>query len=50
MYSQSLTMDFHNKADFHERRLATYVFENFQISSLDFKVNLQFNSPLGHIN
>lgn len=41
MYSQSLTMDFHNKANDHERRLATYVLENFRISSLDFKVNFQ---------
>ncbi|KFX95141.1 hypothetical protein V490_04005 [Pseudogymnoascus sp. VKM F-3557] len=37
MYSQSLTMDFHNKANDHERRLATYVLENFRTSSLDFK-------------
>lgn len=38
MYSQSLTMDFHNKADGHERRLASYVQENFRASSADFKV------------
>jgi beta-mannosidase len=37
-YSQSLTMDFHNKADGHERRLATYVHENFKANSSDLKV------------
>ncbi|OBT52787.1 hypothetical protein VE04_05166 [Pseudogymnoascus sp. 24MN13] len=37
MHAQSLTMDFHNKANFHERRLATYVHENFRVSSADFK-------------
>lgn len=30
LYAQSRTMDFHNKADGHERRIATYVFENFR--------------------
>ena len=29
-FPQSQTMDFHNKADGHERRLATYVVENFR--------------------
>lgn len=38
MHAQSLTMDFHNKANFHERRLATYVHENFRVSSAEFKV------------
>jgi beta-mannosidase len=28
-FPQSQTMDFHNKADGHERRIATYVVENF---------------------
>lgn len=41
-YPQSRTMDFHNKADGHERRIATYVMENFRVGS-DFpvlKINL----------
>ncbi|RSL48472.1 hypothetical protein CEP54_012913 [Fusarium duplospermum] len=29
-FQQSQTMDFHNKADGHERRLATYLVENFR--------------------
>lgn len=29
-FPQSQTMDFHNKADGHERRIATYVVENFR--------------------
>ena len=29
-YPQSRTLDFHNKADGHERRLATYLVENFR--------------------
>lgn len=33
MFSQSRTMDFHNKADGHERRIATYLIENFRLSS-----------------
>jgi beta-mannosidase len=33
MYPQSLTMDFHNKARDHERRLGTYILENFRIKS-----------------
>lgn len=37
MYPQSLTMDFHNKARDHERRLGTYILENFRIKS-DFQV------------
>ncbi|KAE8145304.1 glycoside hydrolase superfamily [Aspergillus avenaceus] len=31
MYPQSQTMDFHNKASGHERRLGTYILENFQV-------------------
>lgn len=37
-YSQSLTMDFHNKARGYERRLAGYVLENFRASTSDLKV------------
>ena len=33
LYAQSRTMDFHNKADGHERRIATYVLENFRNAS-----------------
>jgi beta-mannosidase len=29
-FPQSQMMDFHNKADGHERRIATYVVENFR--------------------
>ncbi|KAJ5810706.1 Glycoside hydrolase family 2 immunoglobulin-like beta-sandwich [Penicillium pulvis] len=31
-YPQSQVMDFHNKADGHERRIATYLVENFRFS------------------
>lgn len=48
MHAQSLTMDFHNKANFHERRLATYVHENFRVSSADFKVSR--NATFGNQN
>ncbi|PLB51373.1 glycoside hydrolase [Aspergillus steynii IBT 23096] len=30
-YHQSLTMDFHNKASGHERRLGAYILENFNV-------------------
>ena len=30
LYPQSHTLDFHNKADGHERRIATYLVENFR--------------------
>ncbi|KAL2862477.1 beta-mannosidase [Aspergillus lucknowensis] len=33
LYPQSRALDFHNKADGHERRIATYIAENFQIQS-----------------
>jgi beta-mannosidase len=33
LYPQSHVLDFHNKADGHERRIATYVMENFRFSS-----------------
>ncbi|KAK7414438.1 hypothetical protein QQX98_006717 [Neonectria punicea] len=32
LYPQSRVLDFHNKADGHERRIATYISENFQIA------------------
>ncbi|KAL4924511.1 glycoside hydrolase family 2 protein [Aspergillus undulatus] len=32
-YSQSHVMDFHNKADGHERRLATYLVENLRMAT-----------------
>ena len=35
LYSQSHMIDFHNKADGHERRLATYLIENFRQTSTD---------------
>ncbi|KAJ0413362.1 beta-mannosidase B [Aspergillus carlsbadensis] len=31
LYPQSRVLDFHNKADGHERRIATYIAENFRI-------------------
>lgn len=41
MHGQSVTMDFHNKADGQERRIATYVLENFrQTSDFEVRVNL----------
>jgi beta-mannosidase len=33
MYPQSQTLDFHNKADGHERRIATYLVENFRTTT-----------------
>ncbi|KAF2763536.1 glycoside hydrolase [Pseudovirgaria hyperparasitica] len=33
LHAQSLTMDFHNKADGHERRIGTYLLENFRNTS-----------------
>lgn len=47
MYSQSLTMDFHNKARGYERRLGGYVLENFRASVEDFKVWLETLLRLG---
>lgn len=37
-YPQSHTIDFHNKADGHERRLATYLVENLRTAT-DLEVN-----------
>ncbi|OOO13015.1 glycoside hydrolase family 2 immunoglobulin domain protein beta-sandwich [Aspergillus oryzae] len=42
MYPQSLTMDFHNKARDHERRLGTYILENFRIKS-DFQAYIHLS-------
>ena len=39
MFPQSQVMDFHNKADGHERRLATYLVENLRMAT-DLEVNL----------
>ena len=36
-YHQSLTMDFRNKARDHERRLGSYILQNFKVKE-DFKV------------
>jgi beta-mannosidase len=33
LYPQSRTLDFHNKADGHERRIATYLVENFRTTT-----------------
>ena len=33
MYPQSLVLDFHNKADGHERRIAAYLVENFRATT-----------------
>ncbi|KAL4920550.1 glycoside hydrolase superfamily [Aspergillus aurantiobrunneus] len=41
-YHQSLTMDFHNKARDHERRLGSYILQNFKIKQ-DFKAYLHLS-------
>ena len=33
LYPQSRTLDFHNKADGHERRIGTYLVENFRTTT-----------------
>lgn len=33
LYPQSHVIDFHNKADGHERRLATYLVENLRMAN-----------------
>ncbi|RJE26160.1 hypothetical protein PHISCL_01510 [Aspergillus sclerotialis] len=33
LHPQSATLDFHNKADGHERRIATYLVENFRMTT-----------------
>lgn len=40
LYAQSQVLDFHNKADGHERRLALYIAENFRPPA-DLKVRLR---------
>ena len=41
LYPQSHTLDFHNKADGHERRIATYLVENFRTAmALDAYIHL----------
>ncbi|KAF2665640.1 putative beta-mannosidase [Microthyrium microscopicum] len=41
LYPQSRTLDFHNKADRHERRIATYLVENFRnVPSLEGYIHL----------
>lgn len=39
LYPQSHMIDFHNKADGHERRIATYLVENFRTVT-DLEVSL----------
>lgn len=38
LYPQSRSLDFHNKADGYERRIATYLVENFRTTT-DLAVN-----------
>jgi beta-mannosidase len=41
LYPQSHMIDFHNKADGHERRIATYLVENFRTqTSLEVRVDI----------
>jgi len=41
LYPQSRVLDFHNKADRHERRIATYLVENFRtVTSLEGHIHL----------
>lgn len=42
LYPQSHMLDFHNKADGHERRIATYLVENFRTQTdLDVGINIR---------
>lgn len=43
-YPQSQVIDFHNKADGHERRLATYLVENLRTAT-DLEVGSHPDSP-----
>jgi hypothetical protein len=44
LFPQSNTLDFHNKADGHERRIATYVVENFRtVTSLEVRVDAELS-------
>ena len=40
LYPQSHMLDFHNKADGHERRIATYLVENFRTKT-DLEVSIR---------
>lgn len=44
LYPQSHVIDFHNKADGHERRLATYLVENLR-NATDLEVRILVNLP-----
>lgn len=44
LYPQSRVLDFHNKADGHERRIATYVAENFRVAQ-DLAVRQPYPGP-----
>lgn len=51
-YPGSMTMDYHNRATDHERRLMTYVMENFRVPRLSAAENEDIEAPLasfGHI-
>lgn len=37
-HPSSWTMDFHNKAGQQQRRLASYILDNFKVTTLDLKV------------
>lgn len=41
LFPQSHVIDFHNKADGHERRLATYLVENLRTAT-DLEVGISF--------
>lgn len=47
-YHQSLTMDFRNKARDHERRLGSYILQNFKVKQ-DFRVQRTHYSKLAAI-
>jgi hypothetical protein len=48
LYPQSHMLDFHNKADGHERRIATYLVENFRTKTeLEVRTALMFLDILG---
>lgn len=47
LYPQSHMLDFHNKADGHERRIATYLVENFRTQT-DLEVSCAPLTPLKH--
>lgn len=47
LYPQSHMLDFHNKADGHERRIATYLVENFRTKT-DLEVCAALDDYLAH--